>query len=104
MAFDGTEGSPIELEKASEWTKNYRFSINEGDTIAHFIGKDALTALLEQEGAMGIRVYYAINDNNQKALVFAAADAAENDITSLVYDFTTPCPDRCSCTNNALNS
>lgn len=95
MSFNGTEGAPIALEKAAEWTANYRASVPEGTTKAHYIGKDGLNEILTQDGCMGIRIYYAIDDNGKKQIVLVGANADENDMTELVYDATLPCPHIC---------
>lgn len=54
----GKEGAPIELETAIRWTRNYRH-MRPGERISHFFGRVHLQALLDQEGCMGIRIYYA---------------------------------------------
>lgn len=54
----GQEGAPIELNKAANWTKNYR-QRHPNDTISHFFGRDILNNLLNLEGSKGIRIYYA---------------------------------------------
>jgi hypothetical protein len=48
MAFTGDEGTVVTLAEAAEWTANYRKTIPEGDTIAHFVGKEKLLSILEQ--------------------------------------------------------
>ena len=46
MAFNGTEGAPIELELAKQWTANYRATKSEKDVKAIFVGKDIIMQLL----------------------------------------------------------
>ncbi len=77
MAFNGTEGHPIDPEKAGEWTRNYR-QANPGGIYAHFFGRDVLLNLLSQAGAQGIRFYYGLNGQTPQ-LIAVAADTAEND-------------------------
>lgn len=102
MSFNGTEGAPIDLATAEIWTKNYRDTIQKGDTIALFQGRNNLLKILDQEGCMGIRAYFAYNAEGKPQLVFVGADANENDMLGEIYDFSTPCPDNCS-TPNPLN-
>lgn len=102
MAFDGTEGGEISLDTAGAMTKAYR-DANRGQRIAHFFGKDILNEILEQEGCMGIRIYYGINEDAQKELVLVGADVDENDLLELVADISSPCPNLCS-SPNKLNS
>lgn len=102
MAFNGTEGGQISLLTGSIMTAEYR-SQNPDETLGHFYGKEILNELLDQSGCMGIRIYYGIDEDGNKELVLAGADASENDMTALVVDLSKPCPNRCS-RANALNS
>jgi len=54
----GNEGGPIELDKAASWTANYRHRHPKA-TISQFFGRVILNRILEQEGCLGIRIYYA---------------------------------------------
>jgi hypothetical protein len=54
----GREGSPIKLDVAASWTKNYREK-HPGETISQFFGKEILEKILAQENCLGIRFYYA---------------------------------------------
>jgi hypothetical protein len=104
MSFNGNEGEFVTLNDASRWTANYRNTIEPGDTIAEFQGKEKLLELLNQEGCVGIRFYYAINDEGQKVLVLVGADSDENDMENgLLLDDGIPCPIICS-KRNKLNS
>lgn len=102
MSFNGTEGAPIGIDEAAQLTANWR-NTNPGQAIAHFIGRDNVEALLNQEGAMGIRIYYGISDDGEMKPIFVAASSDENDMLDLAIDFTLPCPNRCS-SANPLNS
>ena len=102
MAFDGSEGGEITLLKGAELTSKYRDN-NPNETKGHFFGKDILRQLLEQDGCMGIRMYYGIDEKGKKELVIVGADADENDMTELVADLSMPCPSRCG-NSNPLNS
>ncbi len=102
MSFDGTEGGSITLQTGAALTAEYRRQ-NPGATKGHFFGKDILQDLLDQQGAMGIRMYYGLDGDGNKELVLVAADANEDDLTDLVADLSMPCPNICG-TANALNS
>ncbi|MER2998436.1 hypothetical protein [Pontibacter populi] len=97
--FNGTEGSAIELEQAAAWTANYRKEAiadpNGMVTKAHFYGREILQKLLDQEGCMGIRMYYARDEKGQKQLVLVGADAEGNDMEDIVVDNSKICPPDC---------
>ena len=104
MSFDGNEGKVVSLEEAAIWTSEYRKSIQLGKTIAHFIGKNKLLELLEQENCVGARIYYGIDENGEKNLVFVGADEKENDLVDgVILEYTKKCPPFCS-NKNPLNA
>jgi hypothetical protein len=106
MNFTGQEDQFITFEKGGEMTQRYRDQITPGDILGGYIGRDAMIALLHQEGCVGFRYYYALNDTNTKALVFVGVDSEGNDIIGndkLCLDNAALCPPRCS-TSNILNS
>ena len=100
--FNGSEGTMIQLSTASTWTKKYR-NENEGQPLAIFYGKAKLNELLNQTDCLGIRVYFATDGDGNKELVLVGAKANKNDITALVLDGGTRCPDHCGASNE-LNS
>ena len=104
--FNGTEGEPIDLAQAAAWTAGYRGAEGENAegnvTKAHFFGREILHKLLDQEGCMGIRMYYARDEKGQKQLVLVGADAEGNDMEDLVVDGSRVCPPDCS-TGGELN-
>lgn len=104
MAFNGKEGEVFPLATASDWTKNYRDANPEDVTKAHFFGKDVLNAILNQTGCMGIRMYYALDENGAKQIILVGADANENDMyQGVIAERSLPCPAYCSAAN-PLNS
>lgn len=103
MAFTGNEAEEFPLETAAEWTKNYRETINPGDVHAHFFGKNIIQKILDQEGCMGIRIYYALDESGKKQLIIVGADAEENDIyNGVIAERSYTCPPFCA-TNSPLN-
>lgn len=104
MSFNGNEGEFVTLNDASRWTANYRNTIQPGDVIAEFLGKEKILELLSQEGCVGIRFYYAINDSGEKILVLVGADSNENDMENgLILENGNICPPFCP-KKNVLNS
>ncbi|MCP4582530.1 MAG: hypothetical protein GY839_13055 [candidate division Zixibacteria bacterium] len=104
MAFDENTDHSISLGKAAEMTKRYRDSARSGAIIATAFGKTALQAILDQEKCVGIRMYYAKNENGDPALVLTGLKANEDDIyEGELAEYGADCPPRCS-TPNDLNS
>jgi len=96
MSFNGNEGEGIPLELAKDWTKKWRESKNPEDANAFFFGREKLQEILNQNDCKGIRVYFGINDDNQKALILVGAEADENDqTTGLILDKGAICPPNC---------
>lgn len=102
MTFNGTEGGEISIEQAARMTAAYRAE-NPESALANFFGRDILEKLLNQEGCVGIRMYYGINDEGGKELVLVGVNAEGNDLQELVADLSVPCPKICS-EKNPLNS
>lgn len=104
MSFTGNENHDIPLSTASQWTKNYREASGSGATLAHFFGKAAIQAILNQPNCVGIRMYYALDPDGKKQLILVGTDAAENDLVNgLLAERSTACPPICS-NSNPLNS
>lgn len=102
MAFNGTEGASISLTTGGQMTARFRGNFP-NESQACFFGRDILLQLLNQNGAKGIRMYFAQDSNDVLQLVICAADSDENDMCALVADYSVICPSRCG-KNNALNN
>ena len=104
MAFNGKEGKPITLGTAKKWTRRYREE-NPGKVKAYFFGKDHIARLLAESGSEGIRIYYAIDDDNNPRLILTSADAKQNNLLPknegkdgpepVIIDDGAPCPPSC---------
>ncbi len=96
MSFTGQENHDITLDEAKEWTKNYRVQVPSNATKAHFFGKDAIQAILNQDDCVGIRIYYALDTEDRQQLIVVGADANENDLhEGLLAERSFPCPPSC---------
>jgi len=103
MAFTGNENHDIPLSEAAEWTKNYR-DANPNETRAHFFGKEAILNILNQTTCVGIRIYYALDENDQKQLVVVGANAGKNDLyNGILAERSLRCPQDCA-TASPLNA
>jgi hypothetical protein len=103
--FTGTEGEAIDLAQAAAWTANYRKQ-HEGVTEAvkaHFFGRDIMQQILEQEGCVGIRMYYALDDNSQQQLILVGVNAEGQDMEEgTVADRSRVCPPDCAIESSLL--
>ena len=106
--FNGSEGGPISLETAKKWTANYRATIKPGETEAHYFGGGIIRRLLDENRSVGIRAYYAIDDNGKKQLLLVGVDEDGNNLLPeegsakavegdpIIVDYSYPCPPYCS--------
>ena len=104
MTFTGNEGSIITLAEGSTMTAEFRATISIGDTIGMAVGKNLLAAIIDQKDCMGVRMYYALDDNGKNQLVLVGVDSNGNDMTNgVIVDRLLACPVVCSI-KNELNS
>lgn len=104
MSFTGNENHDFPLDQASQWTANYRASISPGDTIAHYFGKQAIQSIFNQEGCVGMRIYYALDNLGAKQLIIVGVNEAGNDLyNGLLAERSIKCPQDCPAAN-PLNS
>lgn len=103
MAFTGSEGAPIEQNKAAKWTLAHREANPEG-LYGHFFGREILEAILSQDGCKGIRFHYGLDDGVPQLLA-VGADSEENDqlTDAIIADENAPSPPRIGALN-VLNS
>jgi len=83
MPFTGNEDHEINLATASDWTRRFRNSLPENPpdpTISHFFGKEYLLSMLAQTDCVGLRIYYALDENDNKQLVISGVNADEDDL------------------------
>lgn len=100
MTFTGNENHDFPLSTASEWTANYRNSVPAGTAIAHYFGKTAIQEIFAQEGCVGMRIYYALDQLGKKQLIIVGVDSAGNDLyNGLLAERSIVCPQDCSAAN-----
>jgi hypothetical protein len=103
--FTGTENNEISYNDAATLTENYRNANAGSDYIkGEYFSKSSIQALLEQEGCVGVRIYYGLDENNIQKLVIVGVLSNEDDIvTGLILEHGRLCPPQCGSSNN-LNS
>lgn len=102
MAFTGNEDCTIDINDAAALNKNFRDNYKDQPKGIYF-SQATLHEVLNQENCVGIRFYFAADNEGQFTLTFAGVTADEDDILGVIGDSGIKCPDACS-TPNALNS
>ena len=104
MAFDENTDHSISLNEAAQMTERYRESVATGSIIAGAFGKKSLQTILDQEGCVGIRIYFAKTEGEEVSLVLTGVKNNGDDMyDGELAEYSTPCPPYCS-SNNPLNS
>lgn len=104
MAFTGDEGKMIDPQVAQKWIDNYQKEAGKDAIHAEFFGFRRLSELIGQGNAIGVRVYYAKDDDGVQKLIVVAVSPDESNIakvggsgvSGLVLDHGIPCPPFCS--------
>lgn len=100
----GQEDHSISLTEASQFTANYRNSMDEGTAIGGVFGEDAVLAILNQDGVVGLRYYYAMDNAGKRVMVLVGVNEEGDDIVDgLLAERAAPCPPWCS-KPNPLNT
>lgn len=81
-------GEEFNVNLASEWTKNHR-DRHPNDPHSHFFGKEILQKIMDQEGCVGLRFYYAHSEpvnstGGQKHLIIVGAKSDGTDMVNTV--------------------
>ena len=104
VTYTGKEDHSITLEDASNLTQNFQLEASPDQVIAGYFGKEAILAILSQEGAVGMRCYYGLDAGDVSHLVIVGVNSEGNDMTDgLLAQRMTKCPPYCPEVNE-LNS
>jgi hypothetical protein len=108
--YDGSEGDPLDKSIAKAWVTNFKSASAKTGSAeeirSHYFGRDIIETLLNESGAVGIRIYYALDSNGEKKLLLVGVDASgedllpleggkSNDGGNIIADFSFPCPNTC---------
>jgi hypothetical protein len=96
MSFTADDGSVITLTQGAQWTLNYRNSSYYTGTKAVFYGKNKIASILNQTGAVGMRIYFAINDHDESTVVLVGTNVDGNNLESgTIVERGILCPPMC---------
>ena len=104
MEYTGKEDHGISLPEAAKMTSAHRAAAGPGGVNAHYVGRDAVEAILKQPGCVGLRFYHALHPKGHHTLVAVGVDRSGNDLhQGPICEQYWPCPPYCS-SANPLNS
>jgi len=104
ITFTGKEDHSISLADASKMTGNFQLHAAPDQIVGGFFGKDAVLGIISQEGAVGLRYYYGLDDEGTPHIILIGVNADGNDMTDgLLAERSTMCPPHCGEFND-LNS
>jgi hypothetical protein len=96
--FTKDVGGPIPEDVAQKWIANYREKYPDG-TQWQYIGADLFQRQLNQPGAVGLKLQYAINDDGVVQVLPIAVDEKGNELVGPgaagYEDMTYVCPPKC---------
>ncbi len=102
--FTGLEQHLISLEESSKLARNYRESVDKDAPKGGYFAIAPLRQLVSQEGIVGMRYYYAMENDGRRVLVLCGVDAYGNDLfEGFLMERAIPCPPFCGWPN-PLNS
>lgn len=101
--FNKQVGSKIDKSKHDKLRSNWKKT--KIKTQSCFIGSDAITSLLGASGAVGLRIYFGLDDEGNLQPIFFASDSEGNPIKQPAtltgdgqddgIDASLPCPPYC---------
>ncbi|MEI9919237.1 MAG: hypothetical protein WDO14_10615 [Bacteroidota bacterium] len=83
MAFNGNEGEMIDAATAKKWIDNYQKGLAPDGIQAEFFGFRKLSQLLAQAGSIGLRFYYAKDDQGVSRLIVVAANEDQKNLAPI---------------------
>lgn len=95
MPFTGEEKHQIGLDEAAQLTAKYRQSEGTAAILGYFFSKAALGKVLEQDGCAGIRIYYAIKDDQPNLVIVGVSPDGEDMQDGEILELGLPCPPFC---------
>jgi hypothetical protein len=107
--FRGNEGKSMDEALVKKWIQQHA---DHHETKAHFFGREIIEKILRQPDCVGIRIYYAMDNKNQKQLILVGGDERGNNMWpsakpkrgkkmldddggNTVADMSAPCPPNC---------
>ncbi|MBI5216617.1 MAG: hypothetical protein HY960_12770 [Ignavibacteriae bacterium] len=94
--YDGHEDHAITLDAATSFTRNFRAQPKAPTVNGGYFSKDGINKILEQDGCIGIRMYYGLNNDGESCLVLVGVDTTGEDLyNGSLAEIFFPCPPYC---------
>ena len=99
--YKGDEKHAISLDQAAHLIQNFKNKPAAPATKGGYFGRNIFDQILAQAGTVGIRYYYAAQDDGTPTLVLVGVDSLGNDMEKgVIAEFAWPCPPYCSVSNS----
>ena len=93
----------VSLDSAVQYIQNFKTKPSVPNIQSGFFNRNVLDKILLQNKCIGVRYYYAAQNNGVHTLVMVGVDSLGNDIENgIIAQQIVPCPPLCS-TPNRLN-
>jgi hypothetical protein len=80
--FSGQENHYVTLAEASQLTRTYRESIEDGDVKGAFFGSGIFRKILAQDGCVGIHIYHGIHNDGSPTFVLVGINEYGYDLVA----------------------
>lgn len=102
--FTGNENHVITLDQAVKYIHNFRSNRTVPAINGGYFGRNIFEKILSQEGCVGLRYYYANQDDGAPTLVLVGVDSTGNDLDQgILGEEILPCPPICPGPGSKLN-
>lgn len=93
---NSTHSHEVSLDSARKYIKNLEQDAAQMKVKGGIFYRNAFEKLLSHKGVIGIRYYYAKNDNGTPTLVLVGVDSTGKDLTTAsIMEQSFPCPPYC---------
>jgi len=88
-------GEFISPKQSETMIDNFSKSIGKGTVTSIYFSRDKVRELLQEEDAVGIRIYFAANDDGTQTVILKAVNASGQAIDNKILETGAPCPPYC---------
>jgi hypothetical protein len=101
--YKGDEKHDVSLTDAARFVQNFKSNPVAPSTKGGYFGRNIIDKILGQPGVVGVRYYYAAQDDGSPTIVLVGVDSTGADmVQGVIAEHGLPCPPYCPGAN-ALN-